>query len=99
MEAVRRELESTESPQGIQIMCNLSGGTGSGISSALNLAIAEQYKGLDKIRFSFLSQPNVHGNLSVTPYNMINALKYNKVEEAASNVLINNERLHDACVA
>ena len=98
MEAVRRELESTESPQGIQIMCSLSGGTGSGISSALNLAIAEEYKS-DTIRFSFLSQPNVHGNLSVTPYNMINALGHRKMDDGARNVLINNERLYDACVA
>ena len=99
MEAVRRELESTESPQGIQFMCSLSGGTGSGISSALNLAIAEEYKSLDTIRFSFLSQPNVHGNLSVTPYNMINALGHRNMNDGACNVLINNERLHDACVA
>ena len=52
-------------------MCSPSGGTGSGISSAFEAELAADH---ELVRFSFLSQPNVHGNLSVTPYNMIAAL-------------------------
>ena len=98
METVRRELESSESPQGFQLISNLSGGTGSGIGASILDEIVSEFKKKDILNYCFLSQPNVHGNLSVKPFNTIYALGRATQASSSSNVLINNERLHDICV-
>ena len=80
------------------MISNLSGGTGSGIGSSIVAKIESEFKKKDILNFCFLSQPNIHGNLSVTPYNMAHALSKGSQSSCSSNVLISNERLNDICV-
>lgn len=59
MESLRRELEFCDSPQGVQLICGVSGGTGSGIGKAVRERIGADFgTTLEMLKVNLLSWPD-----------------------------------------
>ena len=69
-DVIRREMESCDCPQGVQITQSCGGGTGSGLGSLIQLKLREHYP--DRIINSFSVYPSKKvSDVVVEPYNTI----------------------------
>ena len=72
-EATRREVESCECLQGLQLVHGLGGGTGSGLGTLLINKMREEYPDKIMTTFSIFPSPKVSDTV-VEPYNATLAL-------------------------
>ena len=70
MEAVRKEFEACDSPQGFQLCHSLGGGTGSGFGTLLLNRLREEYYDRIIMSFSVYPSPTV-SDVVVEPYNAL----------------------------
>ena len=59
MDCLRHELETSDSPQGIQMCHALGGGTGAGLSALILDAVRDEYPELVTPTFSVIPSPKV----------------------------------------
>ena len=94
-EATRREVETCDCLQGLQLLHGLGGGTGSGLGCLVINKIREELP--DKIinTFSIFPSPRVSDTV-VEPYNATLAL-HHLLESTDETFMIDNEALYDLC--
>lgn len=95
MDAVRREVEQTDSLQGFQIAHSLGGGTGSGMGTLLMSTIRDEYSDRMISTYSVLPSPKVSETVT-EPYNAVMALNY-LVDSSDATYCLDNEALYNIC--
>ena len=95
MDVTRREVETCDCLQGLQLLHGLGGGTGSGLGCLVINKIREELP--DKIinTFSIFPSPRVSDTV-VEPYNATLAL-HHLLESTDETFMIDNEALYDLC--
>lgn len=91
MDAVRREVELTESFQGFQMTHSLGGGTGSGLGTLLMSTLREEYA--DRMIASYSVFPSQDSDTVVEPYNSVLALSQ-LLESTNETFCIDNHALY-----
>jgi len=96
LDVVRKEAESCDCLQGIQMTHSLGGGTGGGLGTLLLDQIREEYP--DRIIASWCVIPSEKASkVVVEPYNAIFSLSH-LVENSTETFILDNEALHDICL-
>lgn len=95
LDAVRREVEQTDSLQGFQIAHSLGGGTGSGMGTLLMSRIRDEYSDRMISTYSVLPSPRVSETVT-EPYNAVLAL-HQLVEASDATYCLDNEALYNIC--
>lgn len=93
METIRREAESANCLQGLQLSHSLGGGTGSGLGTLLISKIREDFPDRMLMTFSVVPSPKVSDTI-VEPYNTTLSL-HQLVENTDGTVIIDNEALYN----
>jgi len=95
LEAVRREVEASDSMQGFQLCHSLGGGTGSGLGTLILTKLREEYPDRMLSTFSVLPSQKVSDTV-VEPYNATLSL-HQLIENADSVVCLDNQALYNIC--
>jgi len=95
LEAIRREVEVSDSMQGFQLCHSLGGGTGSGMGTLILTKLREEYPDRMISTFSVLPSSKVSDTV-VEPYNATLSL-HQLIENADSTVCLDNQALYDIC--
>ena len=95
LDIVRRQAESCDCLQGIQLMHSLGGGTGSGLGTLLLDQIRQEYPDRMIATMSVFPSPKVSDTV-VEPYNTMLALQALS-DHADETFVIDNEALYDIC--
>jgi len=91
LDAVRKEMECADSPQGFQLFHSLGGGTGSGMGTLLLLKIRDAYPDKITTTYSCFPSPQVSDTV-VEPYNAVLS-SHQLLENADETFVIDNEAL------
>ena len=95
LDVVRREAESADCLQGVQLTHSLGGGTGSGMGTLLLTKMNEEYPDRIMMSFSVVPSPKVSDTV-VEPYNCTLAM-HHLVENTSETFCMDNEALYDIC--
>jgi len=91
MDVIRKEMESCEAPQGLQITHSLGGGTGSGLGTLILIKIRDAYP--DRITCTFSVYPSAKvSDVVVEPYNATLSI-HQLLENSDETFVIDNEAL------
>jgi len=91
LDAVRKEMEMADCPQGFQLFHSLGGGTGSGMGTLLLLKIRDAYPDKITTTYSCFPSPQVSDTV-VEPYNAVLS-SHQLLENADETFVIDNEAL------
>ncbi|KAF7412134.1 hypothetical protein HZH66_001030 [Vespula vulgaris] len=95
LDLVRKEAESCDLMQGIQLVHSLGGGTGGGMGSLLLQKLKEEY--VDRILKSYIILPTPKmSNIVVESYNAVLSL-YHLIDHNDETFCMDNEALHYIC--
>lgn len=95
LDAVRYEVEQTDSLQGFQLVHSLGGGTGSGLGTLLMSTLRDEYSDRMMSTFSVLPSPKVSETIT-EPYNSVLAMNQ-LVEFSNATYCLDNEALYNIC--
>ncbi|KAL5250219.1 hypothetical protein ACHWQZ_G016074 [Mnemiopsis leidyi] len=95
MDAVRKEFEACDSPQGFQLCHSLGGGTGSGFGTLLLNRLREEYYDRIIMSFSVYPSPKV-SDVVVEPYNALLSM-HQLIENTDESFCFDNEALYRIC--
>jgi len=93
MDAVRKQIEMCESPQGFQFFHSLGGGTGSGMGTLLLLKTRDAYPDRITCTYSVFPSPKVSDTV-VEPYNAVLS-SHQLLENSDETFIIDNEALYN----
>jgi len=93
IDAVRKETENCDAPQGFQICHSLGGGTGSGMGTLLLLKIRDTYPDRITTTYSVYPSPKVSDTV-VEPYNAILST-HQLLENSDETFIVDNEALYN----
>ncbi len=92
MDTIRKEVESSDCPQGFQLSHSLGGGTGSGLGTLILLKVRDEYP--DRITASFSVFPSKTSDVVVEPYNAILSI-HQLLENSEETFVVDNAALFD----
>jgi len=93
MDVVRKEMESSDCPQGLQLTQSLGGGTGSGLGTLTLLKMRDNYPDRITCTFSVYPSPKV-SDVVVEPYNATLAI-HQLLENSDETFVVDNEALYN----
>lgn len=93
VEKVRQILEHSNNLQGFLLYHSLGGGTGSGFSSKLLEALADEYPRLTKLQVAVHPAPNISSTI-VEPYNAVLAT-HSTLDQVDCSFMFDNQALYD----
>merc|ERR1719384_79746 len=93
MDTIRREVESTNRPQGFHLLHTLGGGTGSGLGSLILLKLQDNYPDTVASTFSVFPSPKVSDTV-VEPYNAV-LCSHQLLESSNQTYIFDNESLYN----
>lgn len=88
---IRKEIEECDSPQGINMMHSLGGGTGSGLGTLILLKIRDNYPTKITSTFTIYNSYEI-SNINVEPYNMTLGM-HQLIENSDITFVIDNVKL------
>jgi len=91
LDAIRKEMEQADCPQGFQLFHSLGGGTGSGMGTLLLLKIRDAYPDKITTTYSCFPSPQVSDTV-VEPYNAVLS-SHQLLENADETFIIDNEAM------